>query len=163
MHAPRPGLQAPPMTAIHDTLRHSFGFTSFRPHQEEIVEAIASGRDVFAALPTGGGKSLCYQLPSLLLDGLTVVVSPLIALMQDQVDGALQNGLPAAAHFVFLKFGRIPDGFRRLVERCLPERFSGTVEILGLPADVADQLLDGTLRLDDCERQRVAANDLPLL
>ena len=66
-------------------------------------------------------------------------------------------------HFVLLKFGRIPVGFRRLVERCLPQRFSGTVEILGLPADVADQLLDGTLRLDDCERQRVAANDLPLL
>lgn len=59
-------------------------------------------------------------------------------------------------HFVLLKFGRIPVGFRRLVERCLPERFSGTVEILGLPEDVADRILDGTLRLDDCERQRVA-------
>ena len=96
MHAPRPGLQTRPMTAVHDTLRHSFGFTSFRPHQEEIVRAIVSGRDVFAALPTGGGKSLCYQLPSLLIPGLTVVVSPLIALMQDQVHGALLNGLPAA-------------------------------------------------------------------
>ena len=51
MHAPRPGLQTRPMSAVHDTLRHSFGFTSFRPHQEEIVQAIVSGRDVFAALP----------------------------------------------------------------------------------------------------------------
>jgi ATP-dependent DNA helicase RecQ len=84
------------MASIHDTLRHSFGFPAFRPHQQEIVEAILAGRDVFAALPTGGGKSLCYQLPSLLIPGLTVVVSPLIALMQDQVDGARQNGLPAA-------------------------------------------------------------------
>ncbi|MFW5685373.1 MAG: DNA helicase RecQ [Spirochaetota bacterium] len=77
-------------------LEHSFGFSAFRPHQEEIVRAVLEARDVFAALPTGGGKSLCYQLPSLLLPGLTVVVSPLIALMHDQVQGALQNGVPAA-------------------------------------------------------------------
>ena len=79
-----------------ETLRRAFGFDEFRPHQREIVEAILAGRDVFAAMPTGGGKSLCYQLPSLRLSGLSVVVSPLIALMQDQVDGALANGLDAA-------------------------------------------------------------------
>ncbi len=84
-----------PMKSIQKSLRHTFGFSSFRPHQEEIVQAILAGRDVFAALPTGGGKSLCYQLPSLLLPGVVVVVSPLIALMQDQVDGARQNGVPA--------------------------------------------------------------------
>jgi ATP-dependent DNA helicase RecQ len=84
------------MSSIHDVLSHSFGFRTFRPHQEAIVEAILAGRDVFAALPTGGGKSLCYQLPALMIDGLTVVVSPLIALMQDQVDAAVQNGIPAA-------------------------------------------------------------------
>ena len=77
-------------------LKSIFGFTSWRPHQREIVEALVAGRDAFAALPTGGGKSLCYQLPSLLLPGLTIVVSPLIALMQDQVEGARQNGLAAA-------------------------------------------------------------------
>ncbi len=77
-------------------LKRSFGFDSFRPNQAEIVEAFLDGSDVFAALPTGGGKSLCYQLPALLRDGLTVVVSPLIALMKDQVDAARENGLAAA-------------------------------------------------------------------
>jgi ATP-dependent DNA helicase RecQ len=77
-------------------LKQRFGFSAFRPHQREIVQATLSGRDVFAALPTGGGKSLCYQLPALLRPGLTVVVSPLISLMKDQVDGARENGLPAA-------------------------------------------------------------------
>lgn len=82
--------------AIREILLRSFGYSSFRPHQEEIVQAILRGGDVFAALPTGGGKSLCYQLPSLLLPGLTVVISPLIALMEDQVRGATAYGLPAA-------------------------------------------------------------------
>ncbi|MGA2481313.1 MAG: DNA helicase RecQ, partial [Spirochaetia bacterium] len=77
-------------------LRKHFGFASFRPNQERIITAILDGRDVFAALPTGGGKSLCYQLPALMKDGLTVVVSPLIALMKDQVDAARENGIPAA-------------------------------------------------------------------
>jgi len=77
-------------------LKRLFGFDSFRPNQRRIVEAVAAGRDVFAAMPTGGGKSLCYQLPALLREGFAVVVSPLISLMKDQVDGARENGLPAA-------------------------------------------------------------------
>jgi ATP-dependent DNA helicase RecQ len=77
-------------------LKRYFGFATFRPNQEAIVRAVLDGRDVFAALPTGGGKSLCYQLPALMRDGLTVVVSPLISLMKDQVDAALENGIPAA-------------------------------------------------------------------
>ncbi len=77
-------------------LKMHFGFSAFRPYQEDIVRAILEGRDVFAALPTGGGKSLCYQLPALLMTGITVVVSPLIALMKDQVDGARENGVAAA-------------------------------------------------------------------
>jgi len=76
-------------------LKRYFGFSSFRPNQEEIVREVLAGRDVFAALPTGGGKSLCYQLPALLRDGLTVVVSPLISLMKDQVDAARESGIPA--------------------------------------------------------------------
>jgi len=88
-----PELTSPELTRA---LERHFGFPSFRANQEQIVRAILDGRDVFAALPTGGGKSLCYQLPALMRDGLSVVVSPLIALMKDQVDAARENGIPAA-------------------------------------------------------------------
>ncbi|MGH7980731.1 MAG: DEAD/DEAH box helicase, partial [Limisphaerales bacterium] len=71
-------------------LKKYFGFNSFRPLQPEIISDSLAGRDVFAVLPTGGGKSLCFQLPALVRPGLTVVISPLIALMKDQVD-ALQT------------------------------------------------------------------------
>ena len=77
-------------------LEKTFGFPSFRPNQEVIIQAILDGRDVFAAMPTGGGKSLCYQLPAMMLSGLTVVISPLVALMKDQVDAAVETGIPAA-------------------------------------------------------------------
>ena len=76
-------------------LKEHFGFTSFRPLQEEIIRDALAGRDVVALLPTGGGKSLCYQLPALAQSGLTVVVSPLIALMKDQVDALQANGIAA--------------------------------------------------------------------
>jgi ATP-dependent DNA helicase RecQ len=76
-------------------LKQYFGFTSFRPLQEEIIRDSLAGKDVFALLPTGGGKSLCFQLPALARDGLTVVVSPLIALMKDQVDALQASGIPA--------------------------------------------------------------------
>ncbi len=76
-------------------LKKFFGYDSFRPHQHEIIEDVIAGRDVLALLPTGGGKSLCFQLPALVREGLTVVVSPLIALMKDQVDALVANGLPA--------------------------------------------------------------------
>ena len=76
-------------------LSNVFGFHGFRDNQEDIVRAIVSGRDVFAVMPTGGGKSLCYQLPAYLLDGTCVVISPLISLMKDQVDAAKVNGLAA--------------------------------------------------------------------
>ncbi|RLC74603.1 MAG: DNA helicase RecQ [Chloroflexi bacterium] len=72
-----------------------FGFHKFRPNQEELVRALVSGRDAFAVMPTGGGKSLCYQLPAHLLAGTCVVISPLISLMKDQVDAANENGLRA--------------------------------------------------------------------
>src|SRR5215468_9271019 len=76
-------------------LKQHFGFTSFRPLQEEIIRDALAGRDVFALLPTGGGKSLCFQLSAMARPGLTVVVSPLIALMKDQVDGLQASGVPA--------------------------------------------------------------------
>src|SRR6266571_5153504 len=82
-------------SALIDTLKQTFGFASFRPLQEEIIRDALARRDVFALLPTGGGKSLCFQLPALLRDGLTVVVSPLIALMKDQVDALQASGIAA--------------------------------------------------------------------
>jgi ATP-dependent DNA helicase RecQ len=81
--------------SLNKALKEHFGYESFLPLQEEITRDSLSGRDVFALLPTGGGKSLCYQLPALLRTGLTVVVSPLIALMKDQVDGLKAGGIPA--------------------------------------------------------------------
>ncbi len=77
-------------------LADRFGFSSFRPGQQEVVEALLGGRSALAVFPTGGGKSLCYQLPALLLEGVTVVVSPLIALMKDQLDFLTARGVEAA-------------------------------------------------------------------
>jgi ATP-dependent DNA helicase RecQ len=82
-------------TNPREALKSYFGFDAFRPLQAEIVADVLAGRDVFALLPTGGGKSLCYQLPAVVGDGLTVVVSPLIALMKDQVDSLLALGISA--------------------------------------------------------------------
>ena len=79
-----------------ETLRKWFGYSSFRPGQEEIIRAVLNGDDVLAVIATGGGKSLCYQIPALMRDGICVVVSPLIALMKDQVDCLTGSGIPAA-------------------------------------------------------------------
>ncbi|MBK7764943.1 MAG: DNA helicase RecQ [Sulfuritalea sp.] len=84
------------MTAALDTLRRVFGYPSFLGPQEEIIDHIIGGGDALVLMPTGGGKSLCYQIPSMLRQGVGVVVSPLIALMQDQVDALLQAGVRAA-------------------------------------------------------------------
>ena len=88
-----PGPQETPLTL----LRKHWGYPAFRPHQETIIASVLAGNDTLAIMATGGGKSLCYQLPALYLGGLTVVISPLIALMKDQVDDLNARGIMAAA------------------------------------------------------------------
>jgi ATP-dependent DNA helicase RecQ len=83
---------------IHATLRRIYGYHAFRPYQQAIVEDLIAGRDAFVLMPTGGGKSLCYQLPALHRPGVAIVVSPLISLMKDQVDALVANGVAAACY-----------------------------------------------------------------
>ncbi|EIA07697.1 DNA helicase RecQ [Flavobacterium frigoris] len=80
---------------LHETLKENFGFEKFRINQEQVINAILSGQDTLAIMPTGGGKSICFQLPALLFPGITIVISPLIALMKDQVDSLKANGIQA--------------------------------------------------------------------
>ena len=96
-----------------ELLKTHFGYDAFLPLQEEIIGAVMGGRDCFVLMPTGGGKSLCYQLPAMALPGLTLVVSPLIALMKDQVDALEANGVPAA----FINSTQTPVELREVVRR----------------------------------------------
>src|ERR671917_1315928 len=84
------------MADARRVLQYHFGYPDFRPAQIPVIRSILEGRDTLAILPTGGGKSICFQIPAVVLGGLTVVVSPLISLMQDQVEAALARGLSAS-------------------------------------------------------------------
>ncbi|MDX6702556.1 MAG: ATP-dependent helicase RecQ, partial [Baekduia sp.] len=120
-----------PLMDLHAALHQHFGFDRFRPGQEAAVAAAASGRDVLVVMPTGAGKSLCYQLPALVRDDLTIVVSPLVSLMQDQVE-ALERRVPGAAAVINSQqdasvnadaLARARSGQLRLLY-VAPERFS---------------------------------------
>ncbi|WP_291992398.1 DNA helicase RecQ [Candidatus Accumulibacter sp. ACC003] len=128
-------------TAAAEVLRRVFGYPSFRGQQAEIVDHIVGGGDALVLMPTGGGKSLCYQIPALLRAGVGVVVSPLIALMQDQVDALRQAGVKAAFLNSSLDYRAVVDTERALLrgeldliyvapERLLTERFIGLLEEL---------------------------------
>ncbi len=110
------------MSRALEVLRNRFGYPAFRHQQEAIIDTLLAGGDALVLMPTGGGKSLCYQIPALLRDGVGVVVSPLIALMQDQVDALAQNGVSAA----FLNSTQTPEQQRDVRQRLL----AGEIELL---------------------------------
>lgn len=129
-----------------DVLKKYFGFTSFRPGQEALVDSILSGRDTVGIMPTGGGKSLCYQMPALMLPGITLVISPLISLMKDQVDGLLEAGIPATyinstleSDEVFRRYEAVRNGAVRIVYAA-PERLNAD-SFLRLMSEVAVSLI----------------------
>ncbi|QIS24566.1 DNA helicase RecQ [Nocardia terpenica] len=135
--------------AAHQVLRRVFGYDSFRGLQREIVEQVVSGGDALVLMPTGGGKSLCYQIPALVRPGVGVVVSPLIALMQDQVDALTALGVRAG----FLNSTQFPDQ-RRAVEAQL---LSGELDILYLAPERLR--LESTVQLLDRAKVSVFAID----
>ncbi|MBA3341270.1 MAG: ATP-dependent DNA helicase RecQ [Gemmatimonadaceae bacterium] len=122
-------MERPTIESARAALRASFGYGEFRPGQEQAIESVLSGRDTLVVLPTGGGKSVCYQIPALVLPGITVVVSPLISLMKDQVDALEARGLPAAFVNSTLTSGQVSDRLARAARGEIkllylaPERF----------------------------------------
>ena len=96
-------------------LQRIFGYSQFRPGQELLIDGILSGRDAFVIMPTGGGKSMCYQIPALLLPGISLVVSPLISLMRDQVMALKAAGVPAAYINSSLTYGQIQAVYRNML------------------------------------------------
>ena len=102
------------LTPARALLRDVFGFHEYRPDQEEIVEHLVAGGDAFVLMPTGGGKSLCYQLPALVRPGAGIIVSPLISLMKDQVDALWAAGVSAAAYNSSLEAGEARRTLARL-------------------------------------------------
>ena len=79
--------------SLNEALQNFFGFNNFKSDQASIIQSVLDKKDTFVIMPTGGGKSLCYQLPALMLEGTAIVISPLIALMKDQVDALLEKGI----------------------------------------------------------------------
>lgn len=127
-------------------LREYFGYTAFREGQDQLIDAILAGRDVFGIMPTGGGKSLCYQIPALLLSGITLVISPLISLMQDQVKALKEAGISAAyinstltSSQMRTAFSRIRDGQYKIIY-IAPERLM-TDGFLALANDMEISLI----------------------
>jgi ATP-dependent DNA helicase RecQ len=129
------------MPELREQLQNLFGLDDFRPRQREVIEDVLRGRDVMCVMPTGAGKSLCYQLPAAMLDGLTVVISPLISLMEDQVQQLTESGIPALLLNSSLTapqqrevIAQLHQGFKGLLylapERCFAANFQSTLDQL---------------------------------
>lgn len=114
-------------------LKKYWGYDSFRPLQEDIIQSVLDGRDSLALLPTGGGKSICFQVPAMCMDGICLVISPLIALMKDQVYNLQKIGIPAAAIYSGMHYKEID----RTLDNCI----YGGIKILYLsPERLASEL-----------------------
>src|SRR5438874_7247404 len=144
MHGP------PPASPKLDVLRTVFGYGQFRPGQEDIVDALLAGRNVLAVMPTGSGKSLCYQVPALVISGLTIVVSPLVALMRDQVAALRLAGVAAdtinsniAREENIAAWRRVANGETRLLylapERLMTERMLAALQKLDVKLIAIDE------------------------
>lgn len=142
--------QSDPSPTPQSVLEDVFGYQSFRDGQQEVIEAAVSGQDSLVIMPTGGGKSLCYQVPALVRDGLTLVISPLISLMKDQVDQLKANGVAAECvnssmprDELISVYNRMQSGQLKLVyvspERVLMRDFIERLESLSLSMIAVDE------------------------
>ena len=110
------------MNIIFEVLNKYYGYTSFKEGQYEIISNILKGRDSFCILPTGGGKSICYQIPAMIFKGITIVVSPLISLMKDQVDSLNENGIVAE----YINSTQSLNDINDIIKKC----YEGKVKLL---------------------------------
>jgi len=124
---------------IYEVLRKHWGYDSFRPLQEEIIQSVLGGKDTLALLPTGGGKSICFQVPAMVMEGLCLVVTPLIALMKDQVENLQTRGIAAAAVYTGLHIGE--------VELILSNAVKGKIKFLYIsPERLKNELLQNSVK-----------------
>ncbi|MDR1299903.1 MAG: DEAD/DEAH box helicase, partial [Oscillospiraceae bacterium] len=128
----------------HDALKQYFGHSSFRDGQERLIDAVLSGRDAFGVMPTGGGKSICYQLPALMLGGVALVISPLISLMRDQVMALKNSGVSAA----FVNSSLNSEQFKAVYRNIR----SGQYKIIY----VAPERLDGESFISLCQNMEIS-------